>query len=155
MDPTRRKILKTGAAATVVAAAPGVFAQQAATSGTGKFYAKGPVRIHYQESGSGFPLMLISGGGLNSTIAGLRSPFDAVGEFKSEYRCIAADLRTRGRDLRGGVLRMPFPAAVSTVRERAGSVARAIPARRLPSRGCSRPMTRLRASRRRVHRGRW
>jgi len=93
MDPTRRKILKTGAAATVVAAAPGVFAQQAASSGTGKFYAKGPVRIHYQESGSGVPLMLIAGGGLNSTIAGLRSPFDAIGEFKSEYRCIAADLR--------------------------------------------------------------
>ena len=75
MDPTRRKILKTGAAATVVAAAPGVFAQQAAPSGTGKFYAKGPVRIHYQESGSGFPLMLIAGGGLNSTIAGPEEPF--------------------------------------------------------------------------------
>ena len=72
MDPTRRKILKTGAAATVVAAAPGVFAQQASSSGTGKFYVRGPVRIHYEESGSGFPLMLIAGGGLNSTIAGLR-----------------------------------------------------------------------------------
>ena len=94
MDPTRRKILKTGAAATVVAAAPGVFAQRGASSGTtGKFYEKGGVRIHYEESGSGFPLMLIAGGGLNSTIAGLASPFDAIGEFKGEYRCIAADLR--------------------------------------------------------------
>src|SRR6476660_3026161 len=94
MDPTRRKILKTGAAATVMAAAaPGVFGQQGASGGAGSFYEKGPVRIHYQEFGSGFPLMLIAGGGLNSTIAGLNSPFDAIGEFKGEYRCIAADLR--------------------------------------------------------------
>jgi pimeloyl-ACP methyl ester carboxylesterase len=93
MDPTRRKILKTGAAATVVAAAPGVFAQRGAPGGTGKFYEKGGVRIHYEEFGTGFPLMLIAGGGLNSTIAGLASPFDAIGEFKGEYRCIAADLR--------------------------------------------------------------
>jgi len=92
MDKTRRQILKTGAAATVVAAAPRVFAQ-AANSGTGSFYERGPVRIHYEESGSGVPLMLIAGGGLNSTIAGLTNPFDAIGEFKAEYRCIAADLR--------------------------------------------------------------
>src|ERR1700722_10237016 len=57
------------------------------------FYEKGPVRIRYEEAGSGFPLLLIAGGGLNSTIAGLRNPFDAIGEFKGEYRCIAADLR--------------------------------------------------------------
>ena len=35
------------------------------------FYEKGPVRIRYEEPGSGFPLLLIPGGGLNSTIAGL------------------------------------------------------------------------------------
>jgi pimeloyl-ACP methyl ester carboxylesterase len=94
MDPTRRKILKTGAAATVMAAAaPGVFGQQGGSGGAGSFYEKGPVRIHYQEFGSGFPLMLIAGGGLNSTIGGLNNPFDAIGEFKGEYRCIAADLR--------------------------------------------------------------
>ena len=59
------------------------------------FYEKGPVRIHYEEAGSGFPLLLIAGGGLNSTIAGLTrgSPFNAIEEFKGEYRCIAADLR--------------------------------------------------------------
>ena len=38
------------------------------------FYEKGPVRIHYEETGSGFPLLLIPGGGLNSTIAGLATP---------------------------------------------------------------------------------
>lgn len=62
---------------------------------SGKVYEKGNVRIRYQEWGSGMPLMLISGGGLGgSKIEGLTNPFDAVGEFKGEYRCIAADLRT-------------------------------------------------------------
>ena len=32
------------------------------------FYERGPVRIHYEEKGSGFPLFIIPGGGLNSTI---------------------------------------------------------------------------------------
>ena len=57
------------------------------------FYEKGPVRIRYEESGSGFPLLLIAGGGLNSTIARLNDPFNAIEEFKGEYRCIASDLR--------------------------------------------------------------
>ena len=35
------------------------------------FYEKGRVRIHYEEAGSGFPLLLIPGGGLNSTISAL------------------------------------------------------------------------------------
>ena len=37
------------------------------------FYEKGDVRIHYEEAGSGFPLLVIPGGGLNSTIAGSAS----------------------------------------------------------------------------------
>jgi hypothetical protein len=40
------------------------------------FYEKGNVRIHYEEAGSGFPLLVIPGGGLNSTVAGLKThPF--------------------------------------------------------------------------------
>jgi pimeloyl-ACP methyl ester carboxylesterase len=94
MDPTRRKILKTGAAATAMAAVPRVFGQQTGKgAGAMSFYEKGPVRIHYEEAGSGFPLLLIAGGGLNSTIAGLANPFNAIEEFKGEYRCVAADLR--------------------------------------------------------------
>ena len=94
MDSTRRKILKTGVAATAMAAVPRVFGQETGKgAGAMSFYEKGPVRIHYEEIGSGFPLLLIAGGGLNSTIAGLTNPFDAMGEFKGEYRCIAADLR--------------------------------------------------------------
>ena len=58
------------------------------------FYEKGDVRIHYQEVGSGFPLLVIPGGGLNSTVAGLANhPFNPMEEFKGEYRVIAADLR--------------------------------------------------------------
>jgi len=58
------------------------------------FYEKGNVRIHYEEVGSGFPLMIIPGGGLNSTVAGLANhPFNPMEEFKGEYRVIAADLR--------------------------------------------------------------
>ncbi len=67
MDPVRRKMLKTGAAVTAMAAAPGVFGQQTGKGGAMAFYEKGPVRIHYEEYGSGFPLLLIAGGGLSST----------------------------------------------------------------------------------------
>ena len=58
------------------------------------FYERGQVRIHYEEAGSGFPLLVIPGGGLNSTVAGLAThPFNPFDEFKGEFRVIAADLR--------------------------------------------------------------
>ena len=45
-------------------------------------YEKGDVRIHYEEAGSGFPLLVIPGGGLNSTIEGLKThPFNPLVEF--------------------------------------------------------------------------
>src|ERR1700747_2341609 len=94
MGLTRRIVLAAGAAAAATAALPRAFAQQASKGGTGKFYEKGPVRIYYEEAGSGFPLMLLPGGGLNSTISFFtgNSPFNAVEEFKGEYRCLTADL---------------------------------------------------------------
>src|SRR6201987_4154535 len=93
MGSTRRTILAAGAAMAAGSAVPRVFSQAPPGKGTGKFYERGPVRIYYEEAGSGFPLMLIPGGGLNSTIAALANPFNAIEEFKGEYRCIAADLR--------------------------------------------------------------
>jgi pimeloyl-ACP methyl ester carboxylesterase len=95
MDAKRRALLAAGAAAAASAAVPRVLGQQPERKGPGKFYEKGPVRIYYEEAGAGFPLLLIPGGGLNSTIAFFtgNSPFNAVDEFKGEYRCIAADLR--------------------------------------------------------------
>ncbi len=94
MDPIRRKILTAGAAAAAMAAAPRVFGQPTGQGGAGSFYERGPVRIYYEEYGSGFPLLIIPGGALNSTISGLaRHPFNPIEEFMGEYRCIAADLR--------------------------------------------------------------
>jgi pimeloyl-ACP methyl ester carboxylesterase len=111
MGSTRRTILATGAAATAMAAAQRVFAQQTGKGGTGKFYEKGPVRIHYEEAGSGFPLLLIPGGGLNSTISGLKggNPFAAIEEFKGEFRCITADLRTANAGQSSGPLEIDRP----------------------------------------------
>jgi pimeloyl-ACP methyl ester carboxylesterase len=98
IDKVRRGILTAGATVTAAAAAPRMFAQnaRAAAAATGKFYERGPVRIHYEEDGAGFPLLLIAGGGLsNSTIAGLKrgNPFNPIAEFRNEYRCISSDLR--------------------------------------------------------------
>jgi len=97
VDPIRRKLLQTGAAAAAaMAATPSVLAQQAGNVESGRFYQKGNVRIHYEETGSGFPLLIIAGGGMNgSTIAGAKStnPFSAVDAFKGEFRCIYADMR--------------------------------------------------------------
>jgi pimeloyl-ACP methyl ester carboxylesterase len=110
IDQVRRNILATGAAAAAVAAAPQVFAQQGGDK-PGKFFEKGPVRIHYDEEGSGFPLLLIAGGGLNSSIGGLRrgGPFDAIGEFKNEYRCVFADLRNANAGQSTGPLDVDRP----------------------------------------------
>src|SRR5437762_5422857 len=93
MDSTRRTILTAGVAAAAAAAVPRLFAQQ--TGIAGKFYERGSVRIYYEEAGSGFPLLLLPGGGLNATIGFFTGnpPFNAIEEFKGEYRCITADLR--------------------------------------------------------------
>lgn len=58
-------------------------------------YQRGNVRIAYDDSGKGFPLLIIAGGGLNSTIAWARksAPFNAIEQFGDEYRCIVTDLR--------------------------------------------------------------
>jgi pimeloyl-ACP methyl ester carboxylesterase len=113
MDPIRRTILATGAAATAMAAAPRVFAQQAGQGGTAmSVFEKGGVRIHFEEAGSGFPLLLIAGGGLNSTISGFSgssSPFNPIEEFKAEYRCIASDLRNANAGQSTGPLEIDRP----------------------------------------------
>ena len=111
MDPIRRKILKAGAMATAMAATPRVFTQQAEQGGDGmSVYERGPVRITYEESGSGFPLLLIAGGGLNSTMSRLiTSPFNPIAEFSDEYRCIYADLRNANDGESSGPLEIDRP----------------------------------------------
>jgi pimeloyl-ACP methyl ester carboxylesterase len=74
------------------------------------FYEKGDVRIHYEEAGSGFPLLVIPGGGLNSTVVGLAThPFNPLEEFKGEYRVIAADLRNANGGQSSGPLAIDRP----------------------------------------------
>src|SRR5258705_10035315 len=106
MDPIRRNILGRGAAATAVAAAPGVFAQQTGPRGTAaSFYEKGNVRIRYEEAGSGFPLLVIPGGGLNSRIGGWPTAvINAMDDFKADFRCITMDQRNAS----GGRLTSPI-----------------------------------------------
>jgi pimeloyl-ACP methyl ester carboxylesterase len=104
VDRTRRKLLKSGAAAAAMAATSSVLAQQSGKGESGRFYQRGNVRIRYEESGSGFPLLLIAGGGLNgSTIAGIRggNPFNTVEALKGEFRCIYADLRNSAGESTG------------------------------------------------------
>jgi pimeloyl-ACP methyl ester carboxylesterase len=75
------------------------------------FYEKGNVRIHYQEAGSGFPLLLIAGGGLNSNISYFtgHAPFNPIEEFKGEYRCVAMDLRNANGGESSGPLEIDRP----------------------------------------------
>ncbi len=57
-------------------------------------FENGPVKIHYQEAGSGDPLLVIPGGGLNATIAGLANhAFNPLEVLSDTYRVIALDLR--------------------------------------------------------------
>ncbi len=112
MDPSRRKLLKTGAAAALMSAAPNLFSQQNSQSGSaGAFYESGAVRIHYEEAGSGFPLLLIPGGGLDSSIDNIKSgrPFNPIEEFKGEYRTIVADLRNANTGQSSGPLEIDRP----------------------------------------------
>ena len=100
MDPIRRNILAAGAAATAVAAAPQVFAQQTQPQPAGpagattSFFQKGDVRIRYQEVGTGFPLFAIPGGGLNSRLGGWPTAvINVMDVFKNDFRVITMDQR--------------------------------------------------------------
>jgi pimeloyl-ACP methyl ester carboxylesterase len=96
MDQTRRKLITTGAVATAMALTARAFPQASpeVSQGGGSFFEHGPVRIHYKEVGTGMPLLVIPGGGLNSKIAGLAThPFNPLDALSGEYRCITADLR--------------------------------------------------------------
>jgi pimeloyl-ACP methyl ester carboxylesterase len=94
-----------------MAAAPRVFAQQTGGGAAMSIYERGPVRIRFEEAGSGFPLLLIPGGGLNSAISFLtgNAPFNAIEEFKGEYRCVVADLRNANTGQSSGPLEIERP----------------------------------------------
>lgn len=112
VDSTRRTLLATGAAAAAVAAARRAFAQPG-TEGAGEmtFFERGDVRIHYQDTGSGFPLLLIPGGGLNSVMSYFdgRAPFNPMEAFGDAYRYIMMDLRNAVPGQSSGPLEVDRP----------------------------------------------
>jgi pimeloyl-ACP methyl ester carboxylesterase len=75
------------------------------------FYEKGPVRIYYEDVGSGFPLFLIPGGGMNATISKFAESarFNPLEEFKDQYRCITLDLRNAYDGQSSGPLEIDRP----------------------------------------------
>jgi len=83
---------------------------QAAPAGTSEpvagFYEKNGVRIRYQEIGSGFPLLVTPGGGLNSRISNWATAvFNAPEAFKNDFRVITMDQRNAN----GGESTGPIP----------------------------------------------
>jgi len=70
------------------------------------FYQSGDVRIRYEETGSGFPLLVTPGGGLNSRVSNWQTAvFNAMEEFKDDFRCITMDQRNAN----GGESTGPVP----------------------------------------------
>ena len=102
IDSSRRNVLASGAAIAAASAGPQVFAQ-AQTAGAVPglpdgakigYYERGNVRIRYAEIGSGFPLLAIPGGGLNSCMAvWARAVINIPEEFKNDFRIITMDQR--------------------------------------------------------------
>jgi len=75
------------------------------------FYERGAVRIHYEEKGTGFPILVIPGGGLNSTLGFLTgsAPFNPMVELSNEYRVISMDLRNANGGESSGPLEIDRP----------------------------------------------
>jgi pimeloyl-ACP methyl ester carboxylesterase len=70
------------------------------------FYQKGDVRIRYEETGAGFPLLVTPGGGLNSRVSNWPTAvFNATEAFKNDFRVITMDQRNAN----GGESSGPIP----------------------------------------------
>ena len=74
------------------------------------FYTRGDVRIRYEEAGSGFPLLITPGGGLNSVVANWPSQvFDAMELFSGDFRCITLDQRNASGGESSGPVQVDDP----------------------------------------------
>ncbi len=61
------------------------------------FFERDDVRIHYEEYGEGFPVLLFAPGGMRSSIGAWRgSPFDPIKVLSPHFRVIAMDQRNAG-----------------------------------------------------------
>ena len=73
-------------------------------------YERGDVRIQYEEVGSGFPLLVTPGGGLNSRMSNWPSAvINAMEEFKDDFRCITMDQRNANGGESTGPLALDDP----------------------------------------------
>jgi pimeloyl-ACP methyl ester carboxylesterase len=73
-------------------------------------YENGDVRIRYEEAGSGFPLLVTPGGGLNSCVAKWPTAvINAMEEFKDDFRCITMDQRNANGGESTGPLALDDP----------------------------------------------
>ena len=74
------------------------------------FYERGDVRIYYEEVGSGFPLLVTPGGGLNSVVGGWPNQvFNAMEVFKDDFRCITMDQRNANGGQSSGPVQVEDP----------------------------------------------
>ena len=74
------------------------------------FYERGDVRIRYKEAGSGFPLLVTPGGGLNSRLNYWQnSVINAFEAFQSDFRCITMDQRNANEGESTGPLAIDDP----------------------------------------------
>lgn len=69
----------------------------------------GDLRLSYSDIGSGFPLLYIPGGGLNSCVVDPHAVFDVAGEVGAGYRFITMDLRNANLGHSSGPLDMAAP----------------------------------------------
>ena len=62
------------------------------------YFVNDDVRIYYEDSGSGFPVLLIAPGGMKSAIpAWANAPWHPVEQLSGEFRVIAMDQRNAGQ----------------------------------------------------------
>ena len=74
------------------------------------FFQKGDVRIRYEEAGSGFPLLVTPGGGLNSRVSNWPTAvINAMEEFKNDFRCITMDQRNANGGESSGPVQVDNP----------------------------------------------
>ena len=74
------------------------------------FYEKGDVRIRYEETGSGFPLLVTPGGGLNSKVSNWPTAvFNAMDALQNEFRCITMDQRNANGGQSSGPIAVDDP----------------------------------------------
>ena len=100
---SRRTFVSLAAA---TAAAPRLASAEPMPAPKAQFYEKGSVRIRYEEVGSGFPLLVTPGGGLNSRISNwVTAVFNAPETFKNDFRVITMDQRNAN----GGEFHRPDP----------------------------------------------